>query len=261
MAAAAVVAVFAVALVAPLLAPATAQTRSQIDEAALAFERLDYVTARELLRTVVAAPERVTTHDLARAHLLLGVMDYSDNSIESASANFMSALQLDPAIRPDPQTVSPKIVEFFDGLRTRVNPDGGTEIRYVTLVDPRPAAAIRSMILPGWGQFHKGQRTKAVVLGSAWVAASGATAVAHGARRRARRAYVDEQDPARVVERYDTFNSRHKLRNTLAVTAAVVWVAAYIDALATPGTAVIGPIAFEVAPQPDGMTLAARVRF
>ena len=241
---------------------AGAQAPTPLERASEFIEELDYAAARRALEAFIARPASATTTELAKAHLLLGIVEYSEGAEEPARRQFVSALQLQPEIQPDPSSVSPKIIAFFDDLRSSLTESSSTiETRYVTIVDDRPAAALRSMVLPGWGQLYKGHRGKAAVAGGAWFATAGATAVAHGLRRRARRRYVDETNPALVAERYDSFNKAHKARNTLAVSAAVVWVAAYIDALASPGRQVIAPASLAVAPTPDGVVVSARIRF
>jgi hypothetical protein len=246
-------------LVASSLTPRTsrAQSSAALDSAKTAVELLNYSKARSFLTRFVDQPAGATSRELARAHLLLGIVDYSENQTEAARANFTSAMQLDPSTKPDPLAVSPKIVEFFESVRENVavRPQE-VQTRYVTLADPRPAAALRSMVVPGWGQLYKGHKGKAIVAGSAWVATLGGTAIAHRSRNRARRLYLDETDPALVSDRYAVFNDRQKLRNTLAVSAAAVWLLSYIDAIATPGRSVIAPVNLSVSPTGDGASFA-----
>jgi len=245
-----------------LPASVAGQTPSVLAEAKGAYENFDFAQARTILVAFIAEPARAATTDLAQAHLLLGVIEYTENKIEAARSRFVSALQLQPGIRPDAATVSPKIVEFFEGLiSTPDTSQGEAEIRYVTLVDERPGAALRSMLLPGWGQMHKGDRTKGVALASAWVATAGATAFMHVSRAGARERYIDETDPELVAERYDAFNRRHRIRNAVALSAAGVWLVAYVDALATPGRSTIRPISLSASPTIDGATFSAVIRF
>ena len=251
-------------IVAVLFAPgdAAAQTTNPLQEASAAVESLDYAAARQILTAFIAQPARATTHDLAQAHLLMGIIDYSQGNIDAARTEFRAAIQLQQEIRPNRSSVSPKIVEFFDSIRASTVPvQSAVETRYVTIVDQRPAAAIRSMVLPGWGQYYKGDRAKAFVAGASWFATAGATAVAHGVRRRARIRYTDETDPDLIVDRYDAFNRAHKVRNTLAVSAGAVWLVAYIDALMSPGRRLIEPLSVAVLPAPGGVTFTAFVSF
>ena len=219
-----------------------------LDRAERAVEALDYTRARTELEALISNPSSLTIADLARAHLLLGIVDYSENNIQNARSRFVSALQLDPSIKPDPRTVSPKIVSFFGSLQAEAVVRSDADIRYVTIVDNRPAAALRSMVLPGWGQFYKGERTKGFVASTAWVGTSGATVASAIAERRARNLYLDETDPNQVAARFDTWNSRQKMRKTFLASMAVVWLAAYVDALASPGDTRIAPSRLSVVP-------------
>lgn len=240
------------------------QVSTVLAHARNAYEDFDFARARSILIGLVADPADATTSELAQAHLLLGVLDYTEQKPADARTHFVSALQLQPDIRPDAATVSPKIVEFFDDLIDQsaepADRADEPEVRYVTLVDDRPGAALRSMLLPGWGQLHKGDRTKGIVLGSAWIAAAGATVFMHASRARARDAYLDETDPDLVTEKYDVFNRRHRARNALAISAAAIWLASYVDALATPGRSTIRPVTVSAIPTTDGATFTAVIR-
>ncbi len=235
-----------------------ADAAAVLDSAQAAIENLDYSKVRTLLANFIDQPAGATANELARAHLMLGIVDFSENKSEAARSNFSAAMQLDPSARPDPLTVSPKIVDFFESVRSSVarRPDQ-VPIRYVTVADPRPAAALRSMVLPGWGQYYKGQKAKAIVAGGAWAGAVTGTLIAHRARNRARQLYIDEQNPVLVADRYTVFNNRQKLRNTLAVSAVAVWLISYIDAIATPGRTVIAPYSVVALPSSDGLAIAA----
>jgi len=237
-----------------------AQSSSLLANANAAYEDLDFTAARFLLDGMIESPSQIPVADLARAHLLLGVIDYTEGFNDAARRHFMSAVQLRPGIQPDPATVSPKIIDFFDSVAAEPSPPpANSEVRYVTVVDARPGAALRSVILPGWGQLHKGDRARGYVLGSAWVATAAGAAAMHVSQRQARDQYLDETDPMRVEERYDVFNRRHKARNVLGAAAAVVWLTAYVDALATPGTRTVGGVELAMRPVVGGVTVAAVV--
>ena len=105
-------------------------------------------------------------------------------------------------------------------------------------------AGIRSGIVPGWGQYYSGQRTKGTLFLVAELAALGATLWADVERQdaldeyeAARRAYrnadqVDEIESAYEVMliKYDDLDKWHERRRRLAYVAAAVWLANVLDA-------------------------------
>ena len=202
-----------------------------------AYERLDYAEAEAKAREALAANADLTVDQLVEIHTLLGLIAFSDNRETEARAQFLSALTLNPDLELDPLLVSPKILAFFDELKqsqrratTEEDPAAGA-VRYVRVEDPRAAAAMRSLLLPGWGQQYKGQKTKGWLLTGLWGLAAAGTVAAHLRRNQTRDAYLAETNPDLVRARYDTFNTWHKVRNNLALATALLWAYSYFDAL------------------------------
>lgn len=222
-------------------APACAQDGGgRVEAVWTAYQQLEYGRADSLARSVLAAYADYTPAQLAEVHTVLGLMAYADGAEGEARRQFEAALSLDPGLELDPLLVSPKILAFVDDVRAQQaqrpsRPAGDAEAaRYVVQPDPRPPAAMRSMLVPGWGQLYKGESRKGWALVGAWGVAAGGAVTAHVLRGRAEEAYLDEDDPARVADRYDRFNTWHRVRNNAALAAAGVWLVAYVDALVRP---------------------------
>ncbi len=210
-----------------------------------AVERLDYEEAEARAREALARCDALTRCDalspdqLVEVHTTLGVLLHTRGEPVEARRQFEAALSIAPDLRLDPVLVSPKTVEFFDGVRAaaapRESPAGPQEIRYVVVPDPRPAAALRSLVVPGWGQFYKGDRGK----GWAFVVTAGAlaagTAAAHLVYLDADRDYTQAgrgADFAALNARRDRW---YTTRGVLVRGAAAVWGAAALDALVSGG--------------------------
>lgn len=204
-----------------------------------AYERLDYETAERRAREALDMHEAYSADQLVEVHTTLGLIHYARNEPLEAREQFEAALSLDPALELDPLLVSPKTLEFFDGVRASFTAEGGAErepiIRYVRVQDPRPAATMRSVVLPGWGQLYKGERVKGWALVGLWSATAAGAVTAHLLRSQARSDYLAATDPAVITERYDTFNAWHRTRTGFAIGAAAVWAFAAVDALVVGG--------------------------
>lgn len=203
-----------------------------------AYRQFDYTEARERAQAALAVRDRYTLEDLAEVHIILGLIAYSENEQGEARQEFIDALILNPNARLDALQVSPKILDFFEETRMRLEqtrpedlPDAVANPRYVLVPDRRAEAALRSMVLPGWGQLYKGQRTKGRVLLGVWGGAVVSSVTAHILRQEAYNDYKAASNPADAAALYDPFNRWHKARNALVLGAAVVWAYGYLDAL------------------------------
>lgn len=222
---------------APLHGQPTPQTR--IAEIQAAYQQLDYKTAKEKALAALADYEAFTPAQLTEIHTLLALVYFSENEPEAARLQFEAALSLTPSLTLDPLLVSPKIRDFFAqvkegwGQRQPAADERPAVIRYIQVEDRRTAAAIRSFLLPGWGQHYKGETAKGWLFTSLWGAALTGTVVAHLQRRQAQHTYETENDPDRIRDRYASFNAWHKARNNLALATAGIWLLSYLDALIT----------------------------
>lgn len=235
--------VHTLALVLGLLVWSVAPAWGQVDEAprldALweAYQQFDYDAAQTLARAALDAYDN--PEHLAEVHVILGLIAFSENRELEAELQFKEALRLNRNVELDPLQVSPKILEVFAEVRAglaeagpEANLDPGVTPRYVFLPDLRAAAALRSMVLPGWGQLYKGEGTKGRVLLGVWGVSVAGSVTAHVLRQQARDAYLEAGTPDEALDRYDTFNRRHQIRNALLLGAAAVWLVSYVDALA-----------------------------
>ena len=234
-----------VALTLGLLAWSVAPVWSQVTNASRlnalweAYQELDYEKAQQLAQAALTAFEK--PEDLAQVHVVLGLIAFSQNDRVVATRQFTDALVLDPAVELDALLVSPITRDFFEDIRTGLAQASRDDTlqpeappRYVLVRDRRAEAALRSMVLPGWGQLYKGQRTKGRLLLGLWSVAVAGTLTSHILRQQSRTTYIDA-GPAEVEERYDTFNQWHKTRNALVLGTAAVWVYSYLDALVAGG--------------------------
>lgn len=225
-----------------------------------AYGRLDYDTAEQRAREALARYEALSPDELVEVHTTLGILLHARNRPLEARRQFEAALSLDPGLGLDPLLVSPKTLEFFEEVRGSVSApaeEGGVTpaIRYVRVPDPRSAAALRSLALPGWGQLHKGEQVKGWALVGLWAAAAGGSVAAHLARQAAEDDYLAARDPAEIAARYDTFDRWHRARGALALGAAAVWGYAVLDALVVGGPQ--EPI--QVTPTATGVALRVRL--
>ena len=227
----------ALLIIVPLPRPANAQTAPSVEAVWDAYQQLDYEAATDAATAALRMPEQYSVAELAEFHTILGLITYSRNDEAEARSEFISALSLDPDLQLDSLLVSPKILRFFEDVRAeldqpREDPSApSSSVRYVVVEDPRAEAALRSMLLPGWGQLHKGERRKGLVLLGAWSASAAGAAVTFFGRRSARQAYEDADTVGEAQDRYDPYNRWHQTHQAVLLGMAGVWLISYADAL------------------------------
>lgn len=241
-----------------LATPATGQKIS-LDEMRKALQRLDYV-AVDTLGDRLLQTSRLSPAQLLEIHQILGIVAFTEGRPVEARQHFELALSIDPRMELDSLSVSPKIIRFFEGVRSEFRRGGDADqklhYRYLLLPDRRPAAALRSLILPGLGQFYKGHTKRGIAFligGGSGLIATVAFSIA---RSQARDDYLAETDVDAIPRRYDRFNRLHKRRTIAALATATIWAASFLDALLTPVDPERLAISLQIAPLPDNPSAA-----
>lgn len=220
-----------------------AQTGQQLFEKMLhAFQSLKYENAQQYALQITENYESHTLFELVEAHKILGIIAYQrDQKINDATSQFEGALSLDQTTVLDSIYVSPKTIQFFEALKSKFLTENKTgesarqvSYRYMIQPDPRPSAALRSLLVPGWGQLHKNDRRKGYVLISSAAIATATVGIFHILQHNAHTDYKNATEPGSIEQKYDSYNRLYKIRNNSALLLGGVWLYAFFDALLVP---------------------------
>lgn len=179
-----------------------------VDSIRAAYHELEYDRARRLARSALTRFHVYERSELADVHRILALVEISEGNREEARLQFEAALSLNPDLQLDPTFVSPPILRFFERVkrewwtrRTAGRLDTSA-VAYRSRDDPAVPAALRSIVLPGWGQYYRGDRIRGAAITVGWIAAAGGFVQADS-----------------------------DYRPEWALAASLVWVYAYLDAL------------------------------
>lgn len=222
-----------------LAAGATAQHPvAKYQQLLQAYQQLDYKLAEKIGREIVADYGAYTPIELLETHKILGVIAFIDGYFQEARVQFEQALSIDRATQLDSEIVSPKIIQFFNDLKSKyVSAPRSTadeppvNYRYLLIPDPRPAAAWRSLLLPGWGQFYKRDLPKGYIVATAAATAGLTTGIFHVLQKQAHSRYLQASQPDQIEKNYKRYNQFYKIRNNAALMTGGVWLYAFLDAL------------------------------
>ncbi|HEX9953422.1 MAG TPA: hypothetical protein VGB53_16750, partial [Rubricoccaceae bacterium] len=95
----------------------------------------------------------------------------------------------------------------------------------------RAGAALRSAVLPGWGQIHRGDRGRGVAFAVGVGTAAASTLGAHLAYGAARDRYTRATAQEDIAQTGRTIDRLYRLRGNLAIATAVGWAAQIAEAL------------------------------
>lgn len=253
-----VLALGAMSLAATPQAVAQGSSPSALEVIESAYRQIDYERAEALARDALQEYASFTVAELAEIHSILALIAYNQGRQEEARRQFLSALQLAPNMELDPALVPPKIVTYFEDLKVELAEGSAypseAALRYVLVRDPRLDAALRSMVVPGWGQFYKGQDHRAGLYAGIFSLTAGGALFFHFKMRGAYDRYEDASTSAEAERLYGPYNRLYRARNGLAHGALIVWIASYVDALLTQAPdSQTGPLGIRATP--DGVAL------
>lgn len=202
------------------------------------YEALEFGNSVNAGQQILNSNQQLNRQELTTIHQYMALSFYTLGEIDSARSHFLTLLSIDPAFELDPIKVSPKIITFFNQLKeeTRSQPAENAVgyTKYIFMEDLRPGATFRSIILPGWGQAYKHQKTRGYIFGGAFVASLAATGVSLYFEKDNRDKYLESTTPSGIEENYQTYNDWFKRRKLFTVTTVVIWAVAVLDALWAP---------------------------
>ncbi len=202
------------------------------------FKSFKYQEVITLSESVVSQQDQHPDSILLPVLRMRTIAFYSLGDSRNAVNNYLEILRRQPDFRFDPLRTSPKIIDYFTNIRENFldrqsTADTSSTIPPVTTVaQPFPRGAImRSLLLPGWGQLHQGNKTKGWIFATLGAASlSGAIYFAIDTRDKADQ-YLAITDPTRFDAAYDEYNAAYQKRNVLFTAFSLVWLYSQIDLL------------------------------
>ncbi len=206
------------------------------------FKNFEYDTVVRMADSLLAAPGEPAQKDILELYRLKGVSHFSLLEMRQSLASFAEILERDPGFSMDPVQTSPKILDFFNEIKTRLAQRDTVVVHRVrtdTLTAPPDGNPVRntvwrSMVLPGWGHLFAGQKTKGRLLAGPAALCLGAAVYYSVDCHSKHRDYMNEVDPRQIGARYDRWNACYQKRNIFVLTFAAIWIYTQADILFFP---------------------------
>lgn len=202
------------------------------------YDDFRYEQVLENAKKLLDRKQPLTIQERIQIHQYSAFAYFDLGQTDSARVHFITLLTLDPEYQLEPLNHSPKLIEFMntikDGLNLAINNEPlPTHTTYLLAIDPRPQAALRSVLLPGWGQYYKEQNYRAYAYFSCFILSSGTLLISRLQENKTYDEYMNAGTTSKAGSKYDTYNSWHRLRQYATYTTAAVWLSAFADALIT----------------------------
>jgi len=180
------------------------------------------------------------------AHEALAISFFHTAQLDSSKQHFINLLNLNENVNLDPIRTSPKILRFFEDVRkdflsfkrlqqSTEEPESPIVIKEKLAVkDIRPSAGVRSLFLPGLGQWQKGHKTRSILFAGAVSGLVAATAYVWLKENDAKKVYTAATFFPEIDQLYQTYNDRQKQRKTLLLATGLTWGLTVLDAFRSP---------------------------
>ncbi len=197
------------------------------------YEALQFEKTIETGQRLLKQTSSFSQQELIEIHKYLGFAYFNLGQLDSARTHFLTILELDPQYQFDPVTTSPKIIAFFEQQKKELKQVKRVPAitRYIFLKDKRPEASIKSLLVPGWGQYFKGQKQKAVLFFSAFTGSAIFTTTAAFLEKHYHNKYKAVNDVTRLSGAYDQYNRWYRIRQYGLWTLAAIWATSVLDAM------------------------------
>jgi hypothetical protein len=221
------------------------QESNSIQEIRNKYESFEYRSVIQLTDDLLSRGDSLSQDILTEILTMKAVAHFSLGERISSRNSFVELLNLDKDYEPDPVTVSPKIITFFNEIKETYKPvqedipvEKITVIDTVKVSDPLVVAvekaviqgsALRSVILPGWGHLYLEDYTKGWILTSASTITLGSMIFFIVDANNKEQDYLNESRPDQIIEKYDAYNKSYQIRNGLIITYLAIWLYAQAD--------------------------------
>lgn len=197
------------------------------------FDKGNFNEAKNIALEALHSKEAYSEDDLFQIHQYLAFVYVARGELENAIKDFKEALKIKPDHRYDPRKVSPKIVDVFQQALEEYQTAQEYQKKEHKFSYIKLEAGAKSLIFPGLGQLHKGQKTKGYILMGAESVSIAALALSQWQFMKAHDEYKQARMPGDIENKYREYNAYYKIRNLSAVAVGVIYVYSFLDCLYT----------------------------
>ncbi len=234
------------------LATILPQDKPAISDIRSAYESFEYRQAITLSNSFLQNGDSLDKRDVNEVLLMKAVSHYALAEETQTRKCFIDMLKNEKTITLDSAEISPKIVDFFNKVKsdflemvpdskpkepaTQIDPKNDTNNSLeLTLLRDRynifQSSITKSLLLPGLGHYSLGDKTKGTILAAAYIVNAGALVYYIFDTANKETAYLSETTENSIRSAYSDYNTSYKVRNTLITSFSLLWIYAQTDLL------------------------------
>jgi hypothetical protein len=211
------------------------------------FEEFDYNSVIKLADSILINEKNLSRNDSLNLLYYKALSSFNIWDIKTSEQSFKSILNLDENFSLDTINVSPKIVSYFNDLKTKFSIDKQNKkqtsvisidsilinerIKYSSQLQNYREALWRNLILPGWGNIYLRNETKGYLVATAFTLLLISSAYFIYDTYKKEKDYLSEINPDLISSKYSSYNASYKLRNISLGLSALIYIYSQIDYL------------------------------
>ncbi|MDP4192101.1 MAG: hypothetical protein Q8858_11085 [Bacteroidota bacterium] len=226
------------------IAKAQEEQTSPIKQVREKFDNFEFGRVITLADSVLLSVENISKEDRSELLRMKGISQYSLSDTIGAGKSFEEILMVFPAYSLDSLNNSPKIIAFFNSVKSRFRPPEKQEMKTSpNIINTFPSVSlteyndrlknslVRSIIFPGWGHLYYGNLPKGLILSSTAFASLSSFIYFLSDSKAKEKSYLNERDPFLISDKYDKYNSSNKMKYISLSAYALIWLYSQADIL------------------------------
>lgn len=231
------------------------------------FDNFEYNKVIVIADSLLSKSGSLSRDEVSELLRMKAISQYSLSDTKGAGESFREILKISPEFSLDSLDNSPKIISFFNDIKSsyrpltttetkkndqsadkseiqpekkpEIKPDNKSEVSsssassiYLTEYNYKlKNSLLRSIILPGWGHLYSGNTTKGWVLSTAGAASLSSLIYFIVDSGQKEKNYLNERDPLLISDKYDKYNASNRMKYISLSTYALVWLYSQVDIL------------------------------
>lgn len=200
-----------------------------VKQLARAYNQFDYGKSAELLNTAFNSIDQLSTKNRVQVYKYAAFIAFQNSNTTLAINHFWNLLEIDPNYVLDPVTTSPKLLTLFQKTKIEFLQDLNRRLELIQGKKSEGNVTWRALVFPGWEQWHRGYRTRGILLSSAGLASIGGLIYSAIMTKQKKNKYLNAEQPDVVAKLYDEYNTHYQRQYYFGYTFVALWAISQID--------------------------------